>query len=212
MIICPNCGEVHRDDQKFCKNCGKPLKKSSSWKKKLIICLIIIFLIAVAGWYLLGGFTKEYDEYNSPASALYLNNKDNNTVDEIVNSPKEEVQFKRVDFNNLFNMYVFEDSNYFEATPQFNATYEWDDSVHWGSGCSIYYYNQYDDINQLLSVYKSSYPKLTYGSEGNLFIFTDSDSSSSYVGVSSPNNEFVIVGGTGELETQKTLASSIEFN
>lgn len=210
MIICPHCGEVHRDDQKFCRNCGKPLKKSASWKKKLIVCIIIIFLIVVAGWYLLGGFTKESDEYNNPVSGFY--SSDNDTVDEIIESPEEEVQYKRVDFNHLFNMYVFDNSMYEESTPQFNATYEWDDSINWGSGCNIYYYDQYDDINQLISVYQSHYPKMTYGTDGDLFIFTDSDSSSSYVGVGSPDNKFVIVGGAGELDTQKTLAKSIEFN
>ena len=105
MIICPNCGEVHRDDQKFCKNCGRPLKAPWSMKKKLIVAIVIILIVLFAGLFVMSQFFEESDdEYNNPASAFYIN--DDDSIEETLNTPDDNVQFKKVDFSNFFRINV----------------------------------------------------------------------------------------------------------
>lgn len=180
----------------------KENKKRKSKLKIIGVLIIIIILLSVVLYFQINGDNQIIPDLNS-------NNQD--TVDEIITSQDEEVHYKRVDFNGLFNMYLPEDSNVEEYDPQNNATYEWESGIFF-----VMYYEQYDDVNQIVSLLMDENPTLSYSTEGNLFIVdnfkVNGVDNMGYVIVQSPDNKFVVISSRGDLETTKTLANSVVFD
>ncbi len=179
-------------------------RKRKSRLKIIGVLIIIILLLSVFLYFQIN--TGNNNQISD------LNNDNQNTVDESITSQNNVGHYKKVDFNGLFTMDVPEDSGFEESTPQLNATYQWDS---WGF--NVRYYNQYDDINQLVSMYLNENPTLNYSTEGNLFIldnygFTDYPvDTQGFVGVQSQDNKIVVINGREDLNTLKTLANSIIF-
>ena len=170
-------------------------------KKGFIVFLIIVIIFLSVAIYF-----QITNDNNSVIPNLGGNSED--TVDEYVTSQEEEVKMKKVDFNRLFNMYVPQDYDYSEYPPQYNSTYQWRDSNSYAPA-NIYYYDQSHDLNEIVSRLNEAYPGLQMVQEGNLIILS-SDSGTNFVGVQSPNHEFVFIRGY-DLDTSKTCANSIVF-
>ena len=158
-----------------------------------------------------GGLDFTFNQQDNTQSIPESTGSNGDTVDEIINSQEEEVHYKRVDFNGLFNMYLPEDSNVVEYGPQNNATYEWESGIFF-----IMYYDQYTNVNQIVSLLMDENPTLSYSTEGNLVIVdnfkVNGVDNMGYVIVQSPDNKFVVIFSRGDLETTKTLANSVVFD
>ena len=208
MKKCPNCGKENPDKAKFCTGCSFDLKKPGNGSNKLkiiVVSIVILIIVLSAGLY----FT--FNQQDNTQSISKSSGSDGDTVDEIITSQEEEVHYKRVDFNGLFNMYLPEDSNVEEYSPQNNATYEWESGIFF-----VMYYDQYDNVNQIVSLLMDENPTLSYSTEGNLFIVdnfkVNGVDNMGYVIVQSPDNKFVVIFSRGDLETTKTLANSVVFD
>ena len=208
MKKCPNCGKENPDKAKFCTGCSFDLKKPGSGSNKLkiiVVSIVILIIVLSAGLY----FT--FNQQDNTQTISKSSGSDGDTVDEIITSQEEEVHYKRVDFNGLFNMYLPEDSNVEEYSPQNNATYEWESGIFF-----VMYYDQYDNVNQIVSLLMDENPTLSYSTEGNLFIVdnfkVNGVDNMGYVIVQSPDNKFVVIFSRGDLETTKTLANSVVFD
>ena len=210
MVKCKHCGANNPLNSEFCNSCGKKLNGSSIGKSKLILAVIVIVVILAVGFYLFSG------SMNSDIQSTVIentSNNENNTIDEQItsqslNTDDVEYKMKKVDFNRLFNMYVPQDYDYSEYPPQYNSTYQWRDSNSYAPA-NIYYYDQSHDLNEIVSRLNEAYPGLQMVQEGNLIILS-SDSGTNFVGVQSPNHEFVFIRGY-DLDTSKTCANSIVF-
>lgn len=207
MKICPNCGKENPDKAKFCTGCSLDLKPKGGSNKLKIVGVSIVILIIVLGVGLYFTFNQQDNTQSIPEST----GSNGDTVDEIITSQEEEVHYKRVDFNGLFNMYLPEDSNVVEYGPQNNATYEWESGIFF-----IMYYDQYTNVNQIVSLLMDENPTLSYSTEGNLVIVdnfkVNGVDNMGYVIVQSPDNKFVVIFSRGDLETTKTLANSVVFD
>ena len=207
MKICPNCGKENPDNAKFCTGCSFDLKPKGGSNKLKIVGVSIVILIIVLGVGLYFTFNQQDNTQSIPEST----GSNGDTVDEIITSQEEEVHYKRVDFNGLFNMYLPEDSNVVEYGPQNNATYEWESGIFF-----IMYYDQYTNVNQIVSLLMDENPTLSYSTEGNLVIVdnfkVNGVDNMGYVIVQSPDNKFVVIFSRGDLETTKTLANSVVFD
>jgi len=207
MKICPNCGKENPDKAKFCTGCSFDLKPKGGSNKLKIVGVSIVILIIVLGVGLYFTFNQQDNTQSIPEST----GSNGDTVDEIITSQEEEVHYKRVDFNGLFNMYLPEDSNVVEYGPQNNATYEWESGIFF-----IMYYDQYTNVNQIVSLLMDENPTLSYSTEGNLVIVdnfkVNGVDNMGYVIVQSPDNKFVVIFSRGDLETTKTLANSVVFD
>lgn len=207
MKICPNCGKENPDKAKFCTGCSFDLKPKGGSNKLKIVGVSIVILIIVLSVGLYYTFNQQDNTQSIPEST----GSNGDTVDEIITSQEEEVHYKRVDFNGLFNMYLPEDSNVVEYGPQNNATYEWESGIFF-----IMYYDQYTNVNQIVSLLMDENPTLSYSTEGNLVIVdnfkVNGVDNMGYVIVQSPDNKFVVIFSRGDLETTKTLANSVVFD
>ena len=207
MKICPNCGKENPDKAKFCTGCSFDLKPKGGSNKLKIVGVSIVILIIVLGV----GLYFTFNQQDNTQSISKSSGSDGDTVDEIITSQEEEVHYKRVDFNGLFNMYLPEDSNVVEYGPQNNATYEWESGIFF-----IMYYDQYTNVNQIVSLLMDENPTLSYSTEGNLVIVdnfkVNGVDNMGYVIVQSPDNKFVVIFSRGDLETTKTLANSVVFD
>ena len=81
---------------------------------------------------------------------------------------------------------------------------------------NIYYYNQYDNVNQIVSLLMDENPTLSYSTEDNLVIVdnfkVNGVDNMGYVIVQSQDNKFVVIFSRGDLETTKTLTNSVVFD
>ena len=163
--------------------------------------------------FLLNGFS-ESDEYINLASAFYINNDD--TIDDNLNSQDEDVKLKNVDFNGLFKMNVLVDSDLYEYSfPQYNSTHNWRDNNYYGSVSyysDILYYDQYEDINDILSIFKNAGYDFDHTVDGNKIIFTPDNhyGETSFVGVVSDDKEIVILS-VDDLDLLKKSADTLVF-
>ena len=209
MKKCPNCGKLNLNEAKYCTSCSFDLQKPKTGRSKLkIIAVLIIFIFIIV----LGvGLYSTFNQQNNTPNFSEMNVSEGDVVDEVITSQNEKVQYKKVNFNGLFSMYVPEDSKFEECDPENNATYEWNSEILF-----VRYYDQYDDVNQLVSLLMDNSPSLRYSTEGNLFIVdnfkVNGVDNIGYVIVQSQDNKFVVISSRGDLETTKTLAKSVVFD
>ena len=219
MKICPKCGKENHNEAKFCAGCAfdimhvEPeevrIKHEKRRKKIKIIGLsIIIIILLIVGLYVM--FNQNTNQVISD-----LDGSDENTVDEQIISHEvntDDVEFKTVDFNGLFKMDVWEESDFNAYDTYHNSTYDWIQINSEPSGNVEYvYYWEDSSISDAVSNLKDTYSN--YQIEGDYVILsTDyvSGNNQYCVGVQSADNEVVFIEGA-DLDVLKTYADSIVF-
>lgn len=182
------------------------MKSKQKSRLKIIGVLIIIIVVLCAGLYF------AINQNNTQAISDIDVSKENSSN---VETPVSEVNnnnagFNTVDFNGLFKMDLPVECDFSELPGNSNvgADYTWQ---NWNSQMyydSIYYFESYNDLNDVLSKFSIS----SYEIEGDLLLFDDFDGNI-YAGVQSSDNRFVLLKASNinELDNLKQSANSVVF-
>lgn len=183
------------------------LKMKSKQKSRLKIIGVLIIIIAV----LCAGLYFAINQNNTQAiSDIDVSKENSSNVQTPVSEVNNNAGFNTVDFNGLFKMDLPVECDFSELPGNSNvgADYTWQ---NWNSQIyydSIYYFESYNDLNDVLSKFSIS----SYEIEGDLLLFDDFDGNI-YAGVQSSDNRFVLLKASNinELDNLKQSANSVVF-
>lgn len=196
------------EDDVFVEISIKEKKSTPKPKSKLKIIGVLILIIAIlcAGLYLV------MNQNNTQSISDTNNYTEDNSYESVPVSDVNnmESEFQIVDFNGLFkiNLPVECDFSELYGNSNVDADYTWQNGNSESYYDSIYYFEGYANLNDVLSKFSIS----SYEFDGDLILFDDFDGDI-YVGIQSSDNRFVLLkaSNVNELDNLKQSANSIVF-
>ena len=182
------------------------IKSKQKSRLKIIGILIIVIVVLCGGLYFVINQNNTQPISNMDVFNENLSNKQT-PVSEVNN---DNAGFNTVDFNGLFKLDLPDECDFSELPGNSNvgANYTWQNSNSQSYYDSIYYFEGYNNLNDVLSKLSVS----SHETDGNLLLFEDSDDNI-YVGVQSSDNRLVLLkaNNINELDNLKHSANSIIF-
>ena len=188
------------------------MKSKQKSRLKIIGVLIIIIVVLCAGLY----FAINQNNTQAISDIDVSNENSSNVQTPVSEVNSNDAGFNTVDFNGLFKMDLPVECDFSELPGNSNvgADYTWQ---NWNSQMyydSIYYFESYNDLNDVLSKFSiSSYEIEGDPSPLDEFYYNNDFDGNIYAGVQSSDNRFVLLKASNinELDNLKQSANSVVF-